>query len=223
MSIGNVFLFVSSSSANCGQCMPVVQKSGLPIQVVRLDTPELRERAMNGSHIQIRSVPTLTVVYTDNSIQNFVGAQKVIGWIRQVVEGSSQKEDASYDHESSPMPRSEGKSRSSRVDSRIESTPLEDPKPSRKSRSKKKSKRGRKKPAPVEFYDSDEEGETEIQFVDDLPANSKPSTKGLMVGPAATMNNKNRTSGIKEAAKLMEEQRRQTLGYDEKSLPVSGY
>ena len=50
------------------------------VDIVRLDTVQMRKVAENGKFFQITSVPTLVLVYGDGNLQLFLGAPKIVEW-----------------------------------------------------------------------------------------------------------------------------------------------
>lgn len=81
MLISEAVLFISAASKVCIPVVSLVQRSGLPITIVRLDTPEAREKAMNGKLFSVKHVPCLVVVYNDGTLRQMIGEDKVTAWI----------------------------------------------------------------------------------------------------------------------------------------------
>lgn len=79
--MNTIVLFVCSNSKPCMGPVNLIYQHRLPIQVVRLDTPEARTLAANGKYFQIVNVPSMSVIYEDGNTQLFVGADKIIKWI----------------------------------------------------------------------------------------------------------------------------------------------
>lgn len=222
MSIQDVFLFVSTTSQNSAHVMRFVQENRIPVHVVRLDTSEDRKSAANGRHFQIVNVPTLLVAYTDSNIQLFVGYDKIIQWLQNIIESRNSQ---SQEPEVIQPPKS------SNIDHKTVLIESEDEEP-QKRKSKKSSKRSKKpsKKTTGGLYDRggrttgrDEGEEVEIEYIDDRRSKKPPSTEGLMVGAqgAASKKGKSRMNDLFSLAKQMERDRKSTLGYDEKDLPVS--
>lgn len=200
MSIANVILFCSSTSPASAPCIHFIRQAKIPVQIVRLDTPELRKKAEQGELLQVRSVPNLVVVYQDGNLQQFVGQQKIMAWFQNMMKNSQSPppEEASLE----PLEESE------------EEEPV---RPRRKKKPKKKKRR--KKASPVI-----EEEEMEIEFFDPQDESPPaPSTQGLLVGPQAASKKAPKMSSIYELSEQMKKQRSQTLGYEEKDLPVSNF
>lgn len=78
--VTEVVLFYSKFSKECGGCIEFIMRNKLPVTLIPLDTKESREHALNGSLIQIRSVPSMVVSYANNDVQLYVGSQKIIAW-----------------------------------------------------------------------------------------------------------------------------------------------
>lgn len=81
MSISEAILFVATNSKSCVSCLNFVVQNRVPIQIVRLDTQEMRSIAANGKYFQINSVPTMVIVYQDGNTQLFLGAPKILQWL----------------------------------------------------------------------------------------------------------------------------------------------
>jgi hypothetical protein len=78
--VTEVVLFYSKFSKECGGCIEFIMRNKLPVTLIPLDTKESREHALNGSLIQIRSVPSMVVSYANSDVQLYVGSQKIIAW-----------------------------------------------------------------------------------------------------------------------------------------------
>ncbi|MBX9698989.1 MAG: hypothetical protein K2X74_06115, partial [Acetobacteraceae bacterium] len=55
------------------------------INIVRLDTLEDRRRAASGRYVRVESVPTMVVVYRDDTIQSYIGSDKIVGWMNNLM------------------------------------------------------------------------------------------------------------------------------------------
>jgi len=75
-----VVLFYSKYSKECGPCIQYIMNNKLPVILIPLDNKESRDRAFNGSLIQIKNVPSMVVSYVNNDVQLYVGSQKIIAW-----------------------------------------------------------------------------------------------------------------------------------------------
>nr|QBK86662.1 MAG: inactivated thioredoxin/glutaredoxin [Marseillevirus LCMAC102] len=213
MSINDVILFVSSTSPASAPCIQFVQSYQLPVRFVRLDTIADREAARNGKYFQITVVPTLLVTYSDANVQLFVGQEKILMWLKQVMNSRNKKTqqhiEESDEIEDEPPIRQKKKSKR---DGLYDGVPK---------KSKKKKKVQKK---PVHFEEESESDESEIQFIDnDKPPGRPPPppTQGLMVGPHSSSKKKGQMTSVFDTAKQMEHQRQSTLGYKDEDLPVS--
>ena len=81
MSISAVVIFISEVSEKCIEVVKFIKKKSLPVKLVRLDTKEARARAMKGSVINIKQVPTIIVMFDDGDLQSFIGYSKSISWL----------------------------------------------------------------------------------------------------------------------------------------------
>ena len=84
MAVNNVLLFISSVSRSCVQPVTYIREKKLPIMIVRLDTIEDRRKAANGPFFKITEVPTMVVSYSDNTVQLFVGSDKILEWMSSI-------------------------------------------------------------------------------------------------------------------------------------------
>ena len=85
MSIAEVLLFIATNSRSCSACMEFIERHGLPVKVVRLDSEEARNIAANGTYFQITAVPTMVVIYDDGNTQLFTGAPKITQWLTMLI------------------------------------------------------------------------------------------------------------------------------------------
>ena len=85
MSINNVLLFVSSTSQSSLPPIKFIREHDLPVLIVRLDTYEDRMKASTGPYFKVTEVPTMVISYTDGTMQLFVGSEKILGWMSNIV------------------------------------------------------------------------------------------------------------------------------------------
>jgi hypothetical protein len=78
MSISEVVLFISTTSKMCINPVKFIQQYKLPITIIRLDTQEVRERAIYNSNLSVKHVPSIAVNFTDGRLKFFEGQQKVM-------------------------------------------------------------------------------------------------------------------------------------------------
>jgi hypothetical protein len=226
--INGIVLFVSTASSACVDVMKYVMNTQLNVNVVRLDTQEDRRRALTGKYVKVESVPTMIVVYRDDTIQSFTGADKILRWMDHIV--NSFKSSSS----SSPSPQ--------------QSHPPQAPQQPRSSKSKKKTSRKSKKKrvarrveeseeenegADIDFGEMDNNEEEEDLYAqqqsrrtqkrrperqyqeEDHPpeyAAAQEKLRGLMVSNEKK-NQKTTMSSVAEMARKMQEDRKATLGY----------
>jgi len=220
MSIQDLILFCSTPSRACTPCIDFVYRHQLPVQVVRLDTPEARQRASQGKYFQIQVVPTLVVIRKGGELQLFAGQQKVGSWLSNLVSPPPQKS-SSHAHATKTVITEPMSEDSDSEPEFIESEPkkgdishggLYSGKPKKKKKHRKSRKhhhRRKKEPVtmiPKEEGTPDSEGEeVEIEFVEGSPGRPPPPpTQGLMVGAQAPK--KKSGSNIFDIAKQMEAQ-----------------
>jgi hypothetical protein len=236
--INGVVLFVSSVSNACADVMRYVMANKLNVNVVRLDTAEDRMRALTGKYVQVDTVPTMVVIFKDDTIQKFLGAEKILGWMSNIVKGvqASEISQPSPSTESQPVP-SHPKS------------------PTITPKTKTKSKKSKSRKHKVVEHNSEEEididfGEMEEEH-EPLPPPPPPQPsrrrggkggrlaqppppqrgdgeeitpeyvaaqqklKGLMVNASEKKITKSTMSSVAEMARKMQEERKATLGYGE--------
>lgn len=80
--ISEIILFTSELSAQSRICVNLRNEYDLPIKVIRLDTEEARRKAKYNKKISITKVPTLAVIFDDDDIKIYIGAEKICKWIR---------------------------------------------------------------------------------------------------------------------------------------------
>ena len=204
MSVSNVYLFCSSTSPACVPCSQFVQTHRLPVETIRLETKHDRNRVMNGKNFQIKSVPSLMVLYDDGDMQLFVGQKKIISWMNRAIQPQEQPQEQIHEQ---PVPDFS--------DSEEEYVP---------EKKKKKKKKAKKHVETSKGLYGDTrivpEEEEEIILIgeDESDRPSPPSTKGLMTGAQAIKTDTGMSDTMK-MAKQMERDRTGSLGYDESKLP----
>jgi len=242
MSIHDLVLFVSSTSVVCAPVVYYVRDNNLPVRLVRLDTPTDRELAATGNRsFQIHTVPTLLVTYTTGDLRLFVGHDKIMQWLSQILTAQPKTSQSSLEDETILI-------------SDEEKPPKHKKKPKKsKEKSQKKSgvglydgKKKKPKKPPVSFgeeSEGDSGEEIEIEYIPQEPINKRnkrgsdrqhnqqsdsysnrpppPPTAGLMVGQQFTGKRKSQMTNLFEQAKRMAQDREETLGYNEADLPVS--
>lgn len=221
-----IYLFISSTSK---ECIPVLQyinsfNLGNHINIVRLDTKEIRDRVKNHGKIKIEEVPIIFYI-VDGSIQIFT-AQKVmqllISYVNQMQATAranqpptinqppvaSQVHAPLYSGGSKRAMMSEPQIDAQQPEPQQTTTMLEEPiveeeeSPKLK---KKKSKKGYRQEQ-LEFEgDGDQNSEKKMKEL------ATKSLRGFSVKPS----NKKSMHDLSAKAKMMEEQRRRTLGYED--------
>lgn len=194
MSLSELVLFYSSASKASRPCYDIVTQTPLreSVKLVCLDSVEARRAAKEGKHFQIVNVPTLVLTFADGNLQLLVGSEKVMFFFKRLLTQRTEEN----------QPQEEP--------SDEEETPTEDrPRGGKKKKAKaKKTKKNRhKEKTEIEFVGTEDE--------DDRPP--PPPTEGLRVGVASKQ--KPGMSNLKALAQQMEEDRKASLGYDEKNLP----
>ena len=210
MSISEAVLFITSNSRACIPCINFIRHTGLPIDIVRLDTEELRRAAMMGKFFQVTMVPTLVVSYVDDNIQMFVGSPKIMQWLSMITkpEPAHEHEDMEEDRireRRPPPPVEEDRIRERRP------PPVEEDEPDtvviEEAPSKKRGGKKKKKP-PVKFDDDTPPIE---EIIDEEPAPKSKKRSSTESG--------SRMSDIYTMAKQLESERKSSLGYREEDLP----
>ena len=231
--INGVVLFVSSVSNACADVMRYVMANKLNVNVVRLDTAEDRMRALTGKYVQVDSVPTMVVIFKDDTIQKFLGAEKILGWMSNIVKGvqasevSASETQPQQKHSKTPTPKTKAKSKKpkSRKPKVVEPDSEEEididfgemeeeeeyvppPPPPQSSRRRGSGKGGRlAQPPPAQRGDGEE-------ITPEYVA-AQQKLKGLMVNASEKKNQKSTMSSVAEMARKMQEERKATLGYGE--------
>ena len=199
MSVQNLVLFVSSNSKECVDPMRFITHYRMPINVVRLDSAYDRQRAAPGKFFQIHSVPTLVVIYQDGNTQLFVGKEKILTWLQNLVNRQSPEQ---------RLPEQRPSSQSTSTPTYAEDSAY----PTTKSilQKRKKGKKGKKK---VTFEEEETDGEitpVELEF-EDVP--QKPRTTGFLVGAHAKKADTGMNDIMKEAARMQEAMKATVVDY----------
>ena len=196
MAVADLILFVASNSRPSLHTLSVVERMRIPVNVVKLDTAEARQTAMKGKYFQITNVPTLVVIYADGNLQLFVGAPKINQWIGMLrgEEGGGSREEApeAAREEEHQEPPPKPQRRTPVIETMPEEEDEETPEPVE---GKKKRVKSKKKRPPVSFEAEEPEPE---------PPKEKEKSK---------------MSDIVNIARQLEQERKESLGYDESKLP----
>jgi hypothetical protein len=198
MAVADLILFVASNSRPSLHTLSVVERMRIPVNVVKLDTAEARQTAMKGKYFQITNVPTLVVIYADGNLQLFVGAPKINQWIGMLQGegggGDRSREDApeAKREEEYQEPPPKPQRRTPVIETMPEEEDEETPEPVE---GKKKRVKSKKKRPPVSFEAEEPEPE---------PPKEKEKSK---------------MSDIVNIARQLEQERKESLGYDESKLP----
>lgn len=194
MSVQNLILFVSSNSKECVDPMRFITHYRMPINVVRLDSASDRQRAATGKFFQIHSVPTLVVIYQDGNTQLFVGKEKILIWLQNLVNRQSSEQQSSVRPTSTPVYSEDSVY------------------PTTKSilQKRKKGKKGKKKVTFEEQENDEEITPVELEF-EDVP--QKPRTAGFLVGSHAKKADTGMNDIMKEAARMQEAMKATVVDY----------
>lgn len=85
MSISNVVLFISKYSEVCKGVVQYIIYNKMQITIIPIDSAEARKMVLLSDKLKLYSVPTLLVERTDNSVQLFLGNEKIMAWLNLVV------------------------------------------------------------------------------------------------------------------------------------------
>lgn len=193
-SISNVILFVCSNSNSSIEPLNLIQYYNIPVQVVKLDNQKARNKAKKGRFFQITSVPSLVVIYQDGTLQMFVGKDKTVNWIQQLV---SNKMQPTYNQPEE-----------------YEETALDNaPKPKKS----KKKKRKRKKPKNLDYSSSDDDDDDFI-IISSYEEESSIDPNNSSLSVHQTSNRKDKMKDIKQIAEQMKRDREQTWMYADNSF-----
>lgn len=233
-----IVLFWSRFSKNCQEPIKFILSLKLPIKLINLDDPEIREQALNGGDkISVKGVPSLLVEFTDGTINMYNGKDKIMAWLKAMMERKNPQPQR-VQHPTRTDPRSV-------VDDKllypppqdIHKDPVKVEKVKKKSHKKKGSKNHHQiqqpqqrvvEPIPYVDENFDEDGGTELIFedtpIDSIVPQNQPSDihipqgkvgyrpsppSGLATGPSARKGNESLMASMK---KMMAE-REATLGY----------
>lgn len=232
-----IILFWSQFSKNCQEPIKFILSLKLPIKLINLDDPEIREQALNGGDkISVKSVPSLLVEFIDGTINMYNGKDKIMAWLKAMMERKQQSSQRIDQRHGVPhkqfIPDEKLLYPQPQVYDDVHKPPV-------KVEKVKKKKKGHKAPKihlprnvvePIPYMDDNfDEGGTELIFEDTpidsiLPQNHpsgdihipqgkighRPSPPtGLATGPSARKGNESLMASMK---KMMAE-REATLGY----------
>lgn len=195
-SISNVILFVCSNSNASIEPLKLVRYYNIPLQIVKLDTQKARNKAKKGKYFQINSVPSLVVIYQDGTLQMFIGKEKIVNWIQQLVSSKINEPTQDYNQ-----------------NDEYQETRLEGYTKPKKSK-KKKNKRKHKKPKKLEYPSSEDEDEDDdfiivSTYEEEQPIDNYNSNLSIH----QSSNKKDKMKDIKQIAEKMKREREQTWMY----------
>ena len=229
--IADIVLFWSEFSKESLICVKFVSSYKLPVEMVKLDTAEARENAMNGELVKISTVPSLLVSYISGEVNVYEGRPKIIAWFQAMIARSKDRSNP----QNNPRPQVQSPRTVTPRRAEMISEPEEDymqeteipeepeitvKKAGRKKQTKKASAKSlKKKPAKIVkdidyIGEDDNEGGTEL-IMEDAPRPKLPpiQSKGFATGAAAS---KKADNSLMLSAKKMMAEREGTLGYGEK-------
>lgn len=202
-SINNVILFICSNSNASVEPLNLIKYYQIPIQIVKLDTQKARNKVKKGKFFQITSVPSLVVLYQDGTLQMFIGKEKIINWIQQLIDAKSKPSTPVYEQ-----------------NEEMETTLDNDyiPKKHKRSkRSKRSKKRKPRKPKNLEYSSSEEEEDDDyivVETYDNNDINTDPYNSNLSVHQPPNKA-KDKMVDIKQIAEQMKRDRENTWMYAE--------
>lgn len=177
--VKELILFIASNSRASAPTFSIVQRNRLPVDVVRLDTPESRQRAMRGKDFQVTDVPTLLVVHDNGSFEPISGANRVNFWLTETFLSPKQEE---------PQPEI------------LQEEPIEEARVEEIEDEPKRSRvRPRKKDPPVDFESIDQPVEESIH---DQPVKKVSSRMSDIANVAKRLEEERKASLGYEEAKL---------------------
>ena len=103
MSVVDIILFVASSSKICEALLKFIKTSEIPARIVRLDSEEIRKAVCNGKYFKITVVPTMVVVYEDDNIQLYEGMEKIVKWIKLLLQAQKEPKPEPEQYQPEPM------------------------------------------------------------------------------------------------------------------------
>jgi len=87
--IKRVWLYISTASKNSLKAVEVIKRSGVSVTVVRLDTPTIRRQFMMHPTHPVKVVPSIGVLYNDDTFQIFSSLSKIVMWLDEFTSSSS--------------------------------------------------------------------------------------------------------------------------------------
>ncbi len=220
-SITEAILFSSRHSAESAPCEQIIAKTRLPIEIVHLDSASARDAAMRGTNIQIKSVPSLIISYSDGTVQMYVGKPKVFSWIQMTLQSIQPPQNQSSRQSIAPPTADketvlihDENDMGNEIDTGYDDgEEIEYIKPKSKKPKKKKNNgklKGNKNNEHVEIVIDDEQAQPQHQNVQSHSQSASASqTKGFATGPRMKVQN----TELMAAAQRMMSERDATLGY----------
>ena len=83
-------LLYSNFSPNSSKLRTLISRCGVDfygatgLQELCIDNPEVRKRVMTSSHIEVSSVPTILVIYSDGGVEKYEGST-AFRWVEEII------------------------------------------------------------------------------------------------------------------------------------------
>jgi hypothetical protein len=92
MSVQEIILFFSAFSKNCALSLQMVKNiTNVKTTCMRMDTKYIRDIIQKNRFLNIRSVPTLLIIYTEGNIQLFEGKKTEL-WLQNFIQNQNSEE-----------------------------------------------------------------------------------------------------------------------------------
>lgn len=77
----DLLLFVSRASKTSSACKTLFDQRGVTVSNIHVDHPTVRRRVLENPFLKITHVPTLVLVYRDQSVMKLTGMDDIMGWL----------------------------------------------------------------------------------------------------------------------------------------------
>ena len=200
-------LFICSNSQSSIECVNFAKKHSIPVAIVRLDSSESKEHAMNSKKIKVTAVPTLIVIHVEN-IQQYVGKKKIIDLFRYILSSKTR----SPPHQNYKVDEDED------TEQVIENSDDEIVKPKKKN-TKKTKPIPKKKPQKKNVNTSKKKKKKKIVDNDDFDDESEKTIELIEYVEPEPKKKDSKYVDINSVMRSMKQQMDETRGWKEEDLP----
>ncbi len=96
--IEKMILFYSGYSDRCKNVIKFIKHYNIPVVPFSVDSESIRNIIKNGPYFGIKGVPTMVVIYSNDSMELYIG-DKIIQWLRQLISQNNESESSEDEEE----------------------------------------------------------------------------------------------------------------------------